>query len=363
MSLKQRLLFIFKKKNIFSFTKNGPDEFMYGLNHLNKEFVGKSLFAGEHHNIIFFLLEKLIVSQTKLGIYFQAYLNNKSNIKPGDILICVQDGSSMGMLFFKLIGILNNQTVVIVQGLHDRFMHFNNNRLLKYFFNKLLLKANLILTLSEYEKSLLIEQFNLNKEKVKTLYFGVDTNYWQSQLNHSTKLTTEEFIISVGNDMHRDYDLILNHYNLKIPLKLITRILNAKQLKKLAGQPLIENYRQISNDELFTLYRQAKFAVIPLSTTYATSGLSATLQLMAMNKAVLLADAPALKELFQDYQHVLYYQTGNSNSFTKKLRELNNNRQLREKLGRNGRLLVTQKFNSRNMGKNLSTTIKSLIEV
>jgi glycosyltransferase involved in cell wall biosynthesis len=302
------------------------------------------------------------VHQSKLGIYFQAYLNNKQFIKDGDILFCVQDGTSLGILFFKLIGAINNKTIIMIQGLHDRFAHFKRNKFLIYLFHNLLLKANLILTLSEYERNLLIKQFNLNKEKVKVFYFGVDTSYWKPQTTLPLKEPSKEFILSVGNDMHRDYDLLLNHYNLKIPLKLITRILSQRQLKKVASNTFLENYQQIDNQKLLNLYRQTKFAIIPLSTTYATSGLSTALQFMAMKKAVLIADAPALRELFQDYYHVLYYQTGNPISFTNKLQELNSNSKLREKLGENGRSLVIQKFNSKNMGKNISLAVKSLIQ-
>jgi len=309
---------------------------------------------------LFKLLGKIVAKQAKLGIYFQAYLNNKTKINNKALLFAVNDGVSFGLLFFKLINKLDNKILVIIQGLHDRYKYFKWNKPLICFYKKLLNRANCILALSLYEKKLLIKFFHLNPNKVKVFYFGADVNYWNKN-KVKDKTRKEEFILTIGNDMHRDYDLLLNHYRLSVPLKFITRVLTRTQLKKIKNSPVFENYQQISNDKLRKLYHQAKFVIIPLKNTLATSGLSAVLQALSMEKPILLAKTPAIKELFEDYKHVLFYQPSKPASFKQKLDELNNNQKLRNNLAKNGRKIVEEKFNSRKMGKKALKIIKPFL--
>lgn len=360
------IIFSFKHKNIFSFKKNGPTEFLYGLDYLKPRLSTRIIFANSYlyKHLFFKIVEKIIAYLSQTGIHFQIFLNNQNKINKNDLLFGVEDGVSFGLLFFKLLNTLNNKTVVLIQGLHDRYQRsplFQCNRPLVYFYHALLNKADYILALSDYEKELLIRTFNINRGKVKVFYFGVDLNYWNKN-KISKQKKNQEFVLTIGNDMHRDYNLLINNYSLKIPLKLITSKLSALQLNQLKKSPLFEQYQGLSNEKLRLLYHQAKFVIIPLQPTYATSGLSTILQTLAMEKPVLVANAPALRELFTDYQHVLYYETGNYQSFQRKLKEINDNQKLRNQLAKNGRKLVEEKFNSQNMGKNMLKLSQDLVK-
>lgn len=355
----QRMLFFFKKRHIFSFQKDGPNEFLYGLDYLQKYYPCQALFAGQYHNLLFKLMAEIIALKTRLGIYLQAYPNNKNKINKKALIFGVQDGSGLGLLFFKLLGKLNNKIFLIVQGLHDRYRYFQGNKLLILFYKKLLSKATLILVFSKYERRLLIKRFQLKPKKVNVFYFGVDLNYWDKN-RVADKEKSGEFVLTVGNDLYRDYQLLLNSYNLALPLKIITKSLKAKHFKNLP-KATFQHYQEISNETLRKLYHQAKFVIVPLKNTEATSGLSVVLQAFAMGKAVLLAKTPAMQEFFKDYKHVLYYQIGKPASLREKLRELSNNQKLQDKLAKNGRKIVEEKFNSQNMGRNLLRIIKNYL--
>lgn len=358
---KQRTILFFKKKNPFSFEKQGPKEFLYGLNYIQKKIPSLAFFSDSYRlsHLPFHLLEKIIVKQTKLGVYFQAFLNNKNRLRKSDLLFAINDGLSFGLLFFKSINRLDNKIIVLIQGLHDRHKYFKNNKYLVSFYKNLLIEAEIVLTLSQYERNLLIKLFKVNPKKVKVFYFGVDLNYW-SKNKTVTKTKQKDFVLTLGNDMHRDYQLLLNHYSLNIPLKFITKILKEEQLNQVKKNLRFENYQRVSNQKLRQFYAQAKFIIVPLKNTLATSGLSVTLQAMAMGKPVLLAEAPALKELFKDRYHVLYYKMGCPKSFKQKITELNNNQELRNRLGKNSKELVKKRFNAKNMGKNLLKLISLL---
>lgn len=359
-----RILYCFKKKHFFTFNPKGPNEFLYGLDSVSKLLPTSTLFANNYHTSLWLKnIEKILAQLSGVGCHFQIYLNNKDKFSKYDILFAVEDGVSFGLLFYKFSKHSNNKTIVLIQGLHDRFERsfwFKRNKLLTFFYHCLLNQADYILTLSDYEKKLLAKSFYLPLKKIRVFYFGTDIEFWNK--NHISKLKkAKEFTLTIGNDMHRDYDLLINNYPLEIPLKLVTSKLNKTQLDKIKNLPVFEQYQDLSNEKLRQLYYQAKFIIIPLQHTYATSGLSTILQALAMEKPVLVADAPALKELFTDYQHVIYYKTGNASSLETKLKELNNNQKLRLRLANNGRKLVEEKFNSQNMGKNILRLSQTLI--
>jgi len=347
-----RVCFIFKQKNIFSFKENGPREFFYGAHSLGKNKNNKILFAGSYNkkHLFWRLLEILISRKTKLGIYFQAYLNNKEKIYPKDVLVGMMDGVGLGLLFFKWFKKIDNKIIFIAQGLHDRYQYFEKSKLLIWFYKQLLNKAELILTFSKYEKNLLISLFNLSKNKVKVFYFGTDTDYWNSRIIEGRK--EKNYVLTVGNDMHRDYQLLLDNYDLEIPLKLVTKIIKKSKYKI---------YRNISNEKLRKLYAESKFVVVPLKKSESTSGMSVTLQAMAMGKPVLLAEIPAMKELFRDQEEVLYYEAGNGNDLRNKLKELDENEKMRQRLISNSKKLAKGKFNVQKMRQRLEKII-NLIE-
>jgi glycosyltransferase involved in cell wall biosynthesis len=347
-----KVVFIFKRKNIFSFKKNGPREFFYGAHDLRKNENNKILFAGSYNkkNLFWRLFEILISKKTKLGIYFQAYLNNKEKIQSRDVLMGMMDGIGLGLLFFKWLKKIDNKIIFVAQGLHDRHQYFEKNELLIWFYKQLLNKAELILTFSKYEKKSLISLFDLPKNKVKVFYFGADLDYWNPRIMKGEK--EKGYVLSVGNDMHRDYQLLMNVYDLDIPLKLVTKIIKKSKYKI---------YRNVSNEKLRRLYAESKFVVVPLKKSEATSGMSVVLQAMAMGKPVLLAGIPAMKELFRDQEEVLYYEAGNGNDLVNKLKELNKNEQMRQRLISNSKKLVKKKFNVQKMGRRLEKII-NLIE-
>lgn len=354
----KKIIFIYKQKSPSFFKKNEPNEFLYGFAQLKKVYPCSFLMSKKKGRFLFFnILEKFITLHTKIGFSFSSYFSNKDKFKKDDILFAVNDGIGFGLLFFKLFKKLNNQIIILVQGLHDRYQYFSRNKPLIYLYQKILSCADLILTLSNYEKKLLIKLFKLKEKKVKVFLFGIDIKYWQPDF--SFRKNKKEFVLSVGNDMHRDYELLLKNYCLKIPLILVTKSLKGELIRIVKNNPLFINYKNITNSQLKNLYNQAKFVIVPLKKTLATSGLSVILQSLAMKKPVLTAATPALKEFFKDKKNLLYYKINNKNSFKKKLIEINNNEKLRNLMIKNSRHFVKKKFNSNYMSVQILSFLKN----
>jgi glycosyltransferase involved in cell wall biosynthesis len=363
---KARIIYCYKKKNDFFFGKNTPNEFLYGAKYLKKSNINTAKIFADNYKLLpkhlfYQQKEKIISKNTKIGIYFQSCLNNINKINKNDILFCINDGTSFGLLYFKHKGRINNKVIALIQGLHDRYQYFKSHKRFVNFYKKLLSQADLILTLSKYEKKLLAKNFSIPLKKIKVFYFGADKKFWNKN-KVKNKKSSQDFALTIGNDMHRDYQLLIDHYNLKIPLKFITTILSEKQKTTVKEKSVFKHCYNIPSLKLREFYYQTKFVVIPLiKETQATAGLSACLQAMAMEKPVLLAKTPPMQELFQENKHLLFYQPENSQSFRKKLKLINNNKKLRTTLAKNSRKLIEEKFNSNINAKKASKIIKKLL--
>jgi glycosyltransferase involved in cell wall biosynthesis len=122
----------------------------------------------------------------------------------------------------------------------------------------------------------------------------------------------------------------------------------------------VEFFSKLSNQEVRTFYNQALFIVIPnIKLQNESSGLSCCLQAMACGKAVIIADAPPLRDLFEDGKHCLFYDPENSVDLKNKIEFLLNNRQIREELAKNGYGLVCKNFTCKQMGVVLESVLSS----
>lgn len=74
---------------------------------------------------------------------------------------------------------------------------------------------------------------------------------------------------------------------------------------------------------------------------------------MAMKKAVITADTPAMREFFADRVHILYCKIADSKDLAEKILELKNNPKLREKIAEGGYKIFLERFTPKALGKEL----------
>ena len=133
---------------------------------------------------------------------------------------------------------------------------------------------------------------------VDYLPFGVDSDFWQV-----AKQQSGDYVLSIGNDRHRDYDTLLRAWRPEFPLlRIVTRLAvttTAANIEIIHGD---WHQQSLSDAEIRTLIQQASFVVLPITDTVQPSGQSAALQAMACGKTVLLTDFSGLwnRELMRD---------------------------------------------------------------
>lgn len=356
--MKKRVLFIYRHNELNNILLpnggiRGPTDFLFGMNLLSKKKYEISYInapRGTRKSIIeklCFLIEKPFNKRTKLGLPIDIYFLFRKQVNKADVLFCNNDPISLGILFWKKLGFIKAEIIVLMQSLPERIKYFRHNHFVRKLISSLLHQAKITLTLSNFVQKDFIADFNLDPKKVKTFYFGVDTNFWRK----ISSTGEEDFILSVGNDMNRDYETLIKALPKSIKLKIITR-------KKVATDGKnIEFLSGISDESLRKLYNQCLFAVIPsIKLKNESSGLSSCLQLMACKKAVIVSKAPPLEEIFIDKKHCIFYRPEDVNDLRKKTISLYKNKTLRKKIAKNA-LFNVQKFKHEIMAKRLNTLL------
>lgn len=351
--MKKKILFIFRYDALKDIlrpdgTTSGPTEFLWGMN-----FVDKDRFDMKHVNAprlekrigirrFFWLFEFPFGKMTKIGFPLEIPYLYPAEVTWADEIVCVNDQISAAMLFWKMVGKLKGKKVhCIIMSFSERIKYFRWNRPMVWFVGKLLRCADTILTLSKAVEEDFVRDFHLRKEKMHTLYFGPDTSFWYPE-----SVPEESFILSVGNDMNRDYSTLIDALEADIKLILVT-----KKKVDTKGKN-VEFLSDISNEELRTLYNRAALVVVPsIVLKNESSGLSCMLQSMATRRSVIVSYAPPLAEMFVDGRDCLFYQPEDVSDLRVKINMLLTDEDMRRQIAAHGYETATQKYSATAMGK------------
>ncbi len=356
--MNKKILYIFRgntQKRILDQRKEkGPYDFLYGFNHLKNFFDCSYIIAprGKRLRLIeklLFIIEKPFSVFTKLGLPLEIYPIFKKKLKRADIIFCVNETIGFGILFYKMLRLIKGKVMVLVMSLPERLKYFRHNRLLIWFISKLLSYADILLTLSDYAQKPLVEIFKVPLGKQETFYFGVDVNYWKLNSNIKRK----RFVLSVGNDMNRDYATLVQ----AIPEDLDLIIVTSKKVDT-RGKSNIKILSDIPDSQLRQLYQSSIITVIPSTKLeYESSGLSCILQAMACGSPVLISNIPTIKELFKENVHCLFYNAEDVNSLKNKLLKLIKSKQYRMILSSNSLKLVRERYTIESMKNQIKAKI------
>jgi len=173
-------------------------------------------------------------------------------------------------------------------------------------------------------------------------------SYWKYK---EFRFEERGYILAVGNDMNRDYKTLCKVVSGKYKTIIVTtNKISCKGVEIKSG---------ITNDELLELYHGARIIITPsIKLLTESSGLSTTVQAMACGTPVLVSDSPAMRELFKEDEEIFYFEPEKSENLEKKLNELWGNNLLLERVSKNGRAIIENKFNSINMAKQLDEIIQ-----
>jgi glycosyltransferase involved in cell wall biosynthesis len=235
----------------------------------------------------------------------------------------------------------------IICTIHDlNHLAINTNRFsLKYQYAKILYrnavkKSSVLITVSNFSKSELLNYTNAVKEKVKVIYCGVNSAFSKNNKVNIDKKLPENYILFVGNiKPHKNLIILLKAYNnlskkTRLTYKLVVLgrengfINSDKEVFK-----YIEKYNltdhvfftgYLDDEKIPLIYKQAKLFVFP--SIYEGFGLP-ILESMASGTPVISSNAASLTEVGGDAS--IYFNPSNSTELQKKIELVLNNSKLK----------------------------------
>lgn len=195
--------------------------------------------------------------------------------------------------------------------------------------------------------------------KSRFIHFGTDTEFFKPIDN----VPGEDYVISIGY-MKRDYLTLLKAWS-QISTETKLRIVGIKNLRMLGITRLTSNvelYDRVSISKLKQLIAGAKFVVIPLPYYKYSYGQMTLLQSMAMAKAVIVTKTPSAKDYITNSKDGLFVEPYNIGDMREKIEFLLNNPSLVERLSKQARKTVEQKFNEKIMAQKIYAFVNKIIE-
>ena len=147
------------------------------------------------------------------------------------------------------------------------------------------------LFLGEGEYNFAVNKYKKHNNKFKFINFGIDTEFWKADV--SKPQLDRDYILFIGNDLNRDYKLLIDIINLfpELNFKVLSKYVNEndflnKNVQVLNGVWWENTY---TDEEIKELYNNAKFTILPLKDTHQPSGQSVAMQSMCIGTPVLIS--------------------------------------------------------------------------
>lgn len=208
-------------------------------------------------------------------------------------------------------------------------------------------KGVLLKTLSEVDANMMSKKLGFS---VGYIPFGVDSSFWVPvELGETTREADEDYVLSIGNDSHRDFETLINCWKPEYPKLLIVTeqsvVATAANIEIRRGNW----HKQVLTDEqIRTMIQGTRFVILPIKNTIHPSGQSVCLQAMGCGKAVIITDFPGLwnRELLRSGETcIISGPPGDLSGIQHAVEGLINDPALANKIGNNARNIVESDLN------------------
>lgn len=194
-----------------------------------------------------------------------------------------------------------------------------------------------IITWSSNQYRFAINELNIPPENIMLVKRGTDQKFWRPMEAET------DAICSAGMEM-RDYPTLIRALkSLDIPCHIATGEARGKlfdSVKKLYAMNDIPSHITIgpkSKEELRQLYARSLFVVVPLLPTDTDNGLTVILEAMAMGKPVICSKVEGQIDVIRDNVTGIYVPQGDPEALRKAIKDLWNNPERAEKMGKAAR--------------------------
>lgn len=261
-----------------------------------------------------------------------------------DVVLSV--GESSALLLLLLRRIIGSKRPVLIW---DPALDFQW-KMRKKVLEMVLPKADKVLLVGTNQKRFLEQRYG-SKCKTEVIYHWVDSDFYRPYDKN-----TGNYIFSIGNDISRDFQTLINAVN-GLSLKSIIKT-DKHGLKEHALQSNITCFNErVPYTELRDLYANSMFVIIPLHNSLHAGGVNSILESMAMGKATIVSDSEGIKDFVRDGETAIMVKPGDSDELRNAAIYLANNPKEAERIGRNARRTVEERFSLSKFAERLAREI------
>jgi glycosyltransferase involved in cell wall biosynthesis len=371
---KNRILFLYtsgRRERIEKSAKGeAPLEFLYGYSYFKENGEDVDYMETNHLRPPRFSLEywrlrnlnKAFARDVGIGSRSHFFVNQIQTLNRYDVFIATTDSIAMGLAHHKKRGRLRGEIIYLNMGLAgalNKLKQVNNGAYQKYSkqCGVLLGQCKKIVSLGTGEYEFFVDQFPELKDRFVFIPFGIDTDFWRPSGISANNV--EPYILFVGNDLNRDFELLLNIASncSDLHFKFVTSRLSPSVCPR--NVELISGKWQstiLSDQGLRSLYGRCMTVIIPLKESLQPSGQSVALQSMACGKPVIITKTRGFWDLndFEEGRQLIFCEANDLEEWMRKISSLNRDLTLRDRLGTNSRKLVKEKYSSRNYSEKLA---------
>jgi glycosyltransferase involved in cell wall biosynthesis len=199
-----------------------------------------------------------------------------------------------------------------------------------------------------------IEKNYRTKALVRFLPQKVDTDFYRP-----AETAQEDYVLSVGDDISRDYDTLLQAMSgMDAQLIAKTRLIRDDP----AGSPRVTVIsKRLSDLELRSLYQRARIVVLPLHSTLHAGGISTLLEAMAVGKPIIVSNSIGLRDYIRHEENCLAVECGDASTLRTAIKRLLNDPAECARLGRSARQYVERESSHAVHAQRLSATLTEVI--
>jgi len=335
-----------------------PDEMLYGLLELRKR--GWESAASDEGFANFFggrLLKGIdnTISRggRRVGFHLKQAWRLRGAIRKADVVLATADSSGLPVLLLQVLGLTRTPVVYCSIGLAETFgQPFG---LVYALYRKLLKRAAHIVVYAQPEVEQLATMFGVPREKISFVPFGVESEFFTGEVEPANRP------LAFGLDHRRDWPTFFAAAaGMSTTIDVIT---NTDLIRGQAVPRNVEIADPVPVDVLRDHLLAASFVVLPVEQNAYSGATISLLQAMAAGKAVIVSRTEAIAKGYGlvDGENCLLTPPGDVPALARAMARLQDDSELRARLGENAATHVRDKLHLRFMVDALERTLREAL--